>query len=578
MISNKPKALIIEQSASSIAGHYLEYAKRISSILQSDFEVKILVSRKMVSQSRGDQVGVIPTFTYGYWDLPFKSGFLKSLYRKAQTLKSKIDFKNFLELQVLTKSKKVQLFIGLISILLIPILLVWKILKKIARINTKLILRIKLSVKKELYPITSRIGQLNTAKGFPSKLKKRKGRKFKRELRNFIKKSGEKPSLIFCGTITAIEILELSNLFSYKKNSPKIIVVVRREPAEEGLSQQFWKLLGKSIDPNVITLFADTAPLSTLWSDCLEHPVRVLPIPTWNDEELKASVNESFYGLSYLGDAREEKNFNDFVALVPLLTARNEPLFSQTNYNMASKLGVQSARNELMNRSDNLLTVKNHPLGSFEYSEAILNSKIVYVNYDAVNYSYRSSGVFVEALMAKKPVVVSDGSWMHFELFVLSRIFWQEKFKSGAETINIKSSIHLKSMDLLSFTSKPDSKIAFEVRLNTGIVLNSTSWTDGSSRGYLPIPNLNDSEYVEHLTPIDKNISLRDFTISKFADEEPKYQGGVVAELGRAPLALAEFFRAPSVYTMSCHSGIDSFQKFHSMDNLKKLILEDFKS
>lgn len=37
MVSNKPKALIIEQSASSIAGHYLEYAKRISSALRQEY-------------------------------------------------------------------------------------------------------------------------------------------------------------------------------------------------------------------------------------------------------------------------------------------------------------------------------------------------------------------------------------------------------------------------------------------------------------------------------------------------------------------------------------------------------------
>ncbi len=578
MANKKPKALIVEQSASSIAGHYLEYAKRISSILQSDFDVTILASRKMASQSRNDLVEIVPTFTYGYWDYPFKSGFLKSVYKIAQRLKSKKDFKTSLELQVLTKSKKVHLLIVSISVLLIPVVLAWQILKKIMGAAIHLILRVKSILRKELFLITSRISQLNQARGFPSRLTKHKGKKFKKELQDYISKSGEKPSLIFCGTITAIEILELSKLFSHKKNSPKIVVVVRREPAEEHLSKQFWKLLGSSFDPKVIKLFADTVPLSMLWSDLLEYPVRVLPIPTWFAEELKTSISKSGSGLSYLGDAREEKNFNDLVALTPLLVARNEALFAQANYGSSAKLGVQSARNELVNRSDKLIIATKHPLDTFAYSEAILNSRIIYVNYDVTNYSYRSSGVFVEALMAKKPVVVSDGSWMHFELFVLSRIFWEERARSSAAPLDTRNTLHLTALDLLSFMSKPDGKITFEVRLNTGVVLNSTSWTDGEGRGYLPLPNLNDSEYVEYLAPKDTNVNLRDVTISKLTDEDPKYLGGVVAEFGRSPLALAEFFRAPSAYSNSCLTGIESFQRFHSMDNIKKLILEDFRS
>jgi hypothetical protein len=231
-----------------------------------------------------------------------------------------------------------------------------------------------------------------------------------------------------------------------------------------------------------------------------------------------------------------------------------------------------------VNRSDKLIIATKHPLDTFAYSEAILNSRIIYVNYDVTNYSYRSSGVFVEALMAKKPVVVSDGSWMHFELFVLSRIFWEERARSSAAPLDTRNTLHLTALDLLSFMSKPDGKITFEVRLNTGVVLNSTSWTDGEGRGYLPLPNLNDSEYVEYLAPKDTNVNLRDVTISKLTDEDPKYLGGVVAEFGRSPLALAEFFRAPSAYSNSCLTGIESFQRFHSMDNIKKLILEDFRS
>jgi hypothetical protein len=575
--SIKPGALIIEQSASGAGGHYLEYAKRIASVLQEDFEVKILTSRKMSNQFRDDQIPVIPTFTYGYWDNPFNRPILKLIHGKLKKFRWQIQWRNSLNLYILTRGKKSKIFLSLIFFMFIPVFISFQVLKLLTLILKKWFLILQSKFKIEVSRLKHKMRQLNPEKGFPGRISKEKGRKFKKELSDYLRESNQRPDLIFCGTITAIELLALSKMFSNKNDSLKILVVLRREPAEENLSQQFWKLLGNSIDPKVFTLYADTYPLSKQWGDVLEYPVEVLPIPTWSHEQILNLPRETSLGLTFLGDAREEKNFNEFAGLATALTLTNENLFSQVNSHSSTRLGVQTSRNDLMNRSDQQILAINRPLDSAEYSDTVFKSKIVYVNYSPINYSCRSSGVFVEALMANKPVMVSDGSWMHFELNKLSQAFWKEKFELNSKSISMTDLHQLTSSNLIAFTANREGKLAFEVKLNTGIVLKCTSWCDLSGKGYLPIPNLNDSEHIVFIAPLDKNISLKNVVVSTFNEVDPKYLGGVVAEIGRSRIALAEFYRRAQSYSRSCYFDINSFHEFHSMNNLKKMILEDLR-
>ncbi|MGH7139069.1 MAG: hypothetical protein ACREHD_25260, partial [Pirellulales bacterium] len=57
-----------------------------------------------------------------------------------------------------------------------------------------------------------------------------------------------------------------------------------------------------------------------------------------------------------------------------------------------------------------------HPLASAQYRRLVLDGDVIVVPYDRDNYYARSSGIFAEALVAGKPVLVPAGTWMATEL------------------------------------------------------------------------------------------------------------------------------------------------------------------
>ncbi len=52
------------------------------------------------------------------------------------------------------------------------------------------------------------------------------------------------------------------------------------------------------------------------------------------------------------------------------------------------------------------------PLTSEQYRQLILKSDVILLPYDAREYQARSSGIFIEALVAGVPCIAPQGTWM----------------------------------------------------------------------------------------------------------------------------------------------------------------------
>jgi hypothetical protein len=158
-----------------------------------------------------------------------------------------------------------------------------------------------------------------------------------------------------------------------------------------------------------VTYLTDTRPLSASNGRVLGRPIVVLPIPhTDSDLGSHAAAGQAGTRLDcwWPGRPRPEKGL-DAVRRLVSLEDRGEPrlcLIAADSAGLAPRPdGVDVA------------TVPD-PLSRTEYCDAMQRASVVLLPYDGPAYAERSSGIFVEAVVAGKIVLTSAGSWMASEL------------------------------------------------------------------------------------------------------------------------------------------------------------------
>ena len=122
--------------------------------------------------------------------------------------------------------------------------------------------------------------------------------------------------------------------------------------------------------------------------------------------------------MGYLGDARREKGIQVLSHLPEMLEGREVAdrailIYSQL-YNAAPAGDVENllALERLRAAPPGVVLGEARALATADYQALLACSDVVFNLYDRENYRARSSGVFVEALAAHKPVVTTAGSWM----------------------------------------------------------------------------------------------------------------------------------------------------------------------
>jgi hypothetical protein len=124
----------------------------------------------------------------------------------------------------------------------------------------------------------------------------------------------------------------------------------------------------------------------------------------------------------YLGDARAEKGFPHLPRIIQDLWAdyveRGRVRFSlQSYFNIPQgESPVLVACAQLEGYPGDKVLLIDQALTSERYWELLIEGDAVLLPYDPDHYYARSSGIFVEALAAARPVIVPAGTWMALQL------------------------------------------------------------------------------------------------------------------------------------------------------------------
>jgi glycosyltransferase involved in cell wall biosynthesis len=163
--------------------------------------------------------------------------------------------------------------------------------------------------------------------------------------------------------------------------------------------------------------YTDTQELSRQYEHLSTFRFRTCPIPhTVLPEECRS--REGPLRLTYLGDARAEKGYDHFPALVAelrgdLLDTGKAEFHIQSNYNIRwGEPEAIVARSLLQAERTEQVRLYLKALGSADYEGLLRNADVIVLPYRRGEYFARSSGVVIEALAAGVPVVVPGGSWL----------------------------------------------------------------------------------------------------------------------------------------------------------------------
>jgi glycosyltransferase involved in cell wall biosynthesis len=168
-----------------------------------------------------------------------------------------------------------------------------------------------------------------------------------------------------------------------------------------------------------IRIASDSARLAREIGRLTRLPVEVLPIPHVPDE---AAVTERASGaplrFASLGGARDEKGYLEILQAIELLRAEPEGLagleFLLQSNDPAPD--VQAAMDAFAARRPPEVRLLRHALDEADYAALLREADVVLLPYWRSIYMARTSGVFLEALAAGKPVIATEDTWMSDEL------------------------------------------------------------------------------------------------------------------------------------------------------------------
>jgi glycosyltransferase involved in cell wall biosynthesis len=167
----------------------------------------------------------------------------------------------------------------------------------------------------------------------------------------------------------------------------------------------------------------DSAGLAKEFSSYSKRPIEVLPIPHTLHPPSAVPPGEIppkdplKIRVIFLGDAREEKGFELLPAAVRACTQEASvefvfQAFISSHHHNRMALVIE----ELVGMKLPQLHLVRSPLSPDAYHALLDSADLVLIPYDAATYRSRTSGPFVEAICAGKPVVVPRDSWMSAQL------------------------------------------------------------------------------------------------------------------------------------------------------------------
>jgi glycosyltransferase involved in cell wall biosynthesis len=169
-----------------------------------------------------------------------------------------------------------------------------------------------------------------------------------------------------------------------------------------------------------IHLTTDSECLALEFSRLTRLPMPILPTPHTKRAGRLQQERNSVTRFVWLGGIRTDKGFLTFadaiLSLEPELRSGCIEFVIQSNLDSQYDTETAAARERLKSASLPGVTLIERALSREEYSELLHGASAVVIPRLLQLYRSQTSGPFVEALAAGKPVVVTDESWMSDQL------------------------------------------------------------------------------------------------------------------------------------------------------------------
>lgn len=256
---------------------------------------------------------------------------------------------------------------------------------------------------------------------------------------------------VFCHTIGDFEIIGWNKFLTRNKLNSHLMLLLRNTPNFNNLSfikrtfHPFFRIKSRYLNSihrklaGRFTLLTDSELLTEDYATIFKHHILTMPIPLnkyfldRSEESFSPSLKafKERYGfdrekglcLGYMGDSRESKGFNLLPGLVQqVLTESSNTYFAIQCPKSASGSDTDSlpkAAAELYaikERFKERLLLISERLSEEDYANMFRCLDIVLVPYISTPYREATSGIFAEAVALGKPSIVTEDTWMAFEL------------------------------------------------------------------------------------------------------------------------------------------------------------------
>lgn len=169
-----------------------------------------------------------------------------------------------------------------------------------------------------------------------------------------------------------------------------------------------------------IHLVTDSERLSTEFSRLTRLPLAILPTPHTDRIGRSGGNGTSVPRFVWLGGIRKDKGFLVFASAVQLLESELRAgcieFVIQSNLDHPHDTEAAGARDRLKSAALPGVTLIERTLSSEEYTDLLLSASVVVIPRLLQLFRSQTSGPFVEALAAGKPVIVTEDSWMSDQL------------------------------------------------------------------------------------------------------------------------------------------------------------------
>jgi hypothetical protein len=234
-----------------------------------------------------------------------------------------------------------------------------------------------------------------------------------KSIANYLKNevlSESKKTLIFLERFIHLQLLAfwLATLLIPPKNLT--VWILYRRDIHNHKTRIIYKLLNKLIKNRVSSenfqLLTDSKLLSKSLSNYFQEKVTVMPIPHTELIENKTENKDDLIFCWWAGPPREEKGW--------------EVIRNMTKYQSleAEKFCLVAAKSSQLTSIKGGVKVNliEDNISRLEYVKWLAKSDFILLPYDPEAYKERTSGIFTEAIIAGKIVVVTPNTWMAQEL------------------------------------------------------------------------------------------------------------------------------------------------------------------